>query len=60
MQAVRSIASSGKFYWLPPDKENTVEWYKSTWYGLFRVRAVVITIIQVAGYNNWELKQGRQ
>ena len=20
---VRSVASSGKFYWLPPDKENT-------------------------------------
>ena len=24
MQAVRSVASSGKFYRLPPDKENTV------------------------------------
>ena len=23
MQAVRSVASGGKFYWLPPDKENT-------------------------------------
>ena len=60
LQAVRSVASSGKFYRLPPDKENTVVWYKSTLYGLFRVRAAVTTKIQVAGYNNWELKQGRQ
>ena len=58
MQAVRSVASSGKFYLLPPDKENTVLWYKSALYGLFRVRAAVTMIIQVAGYNKWELKQG--
>ena len=24
LQAVRSVASSGKFYQLPPDKKNTV------------------------------------
>ena len=57
---MRSVASSGTFYQLPPDKENTVVWYKSTLYGLFRVRAAVTMIIQVAGYNNWELKQGRR
>ena len=25
LQAVRSIASGGKFYWSPPDKENTAK-----------------------------------
>ena len=29
---VRSVASSGKFYRLPPDKENTADWTRDVFF----------------------------